>query len=73
MSERDVRAAEWSAFAALLHARGEEMGRRGRELDQHREYLVMSTTLLAVALDAYRLAESIRDGAPPAPEESSPS
>lgn len=66
MSEREVRAAEWSAFAAMLEQRALNMRRTARAAESE-ELATIAVTLMAISADASKLAKAIRFGEPPEP------
>lgn len=66
MSDRLVRAAEWSAFASMLSERAINLKRDARATKSD-ELALMALVLLAISADATKLAVAIRFGEPPEP------
>lgn len=71
MSDRAVRAAEWSAFSTLLDERARNI-KENADRTGSRELIAVALAVMGVSADAASLAVQIRGGMPPDPEEEEP-
>jgi len=72
MSDRAVRAAEWSAFASLLEERATNV-KRAASATGSTELTAVAIALIGVSADATKLAEAIRRSGPETEPEGVPS